>query len=180
MTRSGVVSLSKQVSTILRHRAWEYGLEPDHEGWVRVEDLIEALGTDGVSATVQDLEVMIDQAQRRRHELSNGRIRALYGHSIAVLPPAGTDIPAELYHGTTPAALSAIQRSGLQPRRRRYVHLATTPELAATIGRRRSDHPVLLRVDARAATEAGVDFHRASDEIVLALAVPTAFVHEVT
>ncbi|HEU4546616.1 MAG TPA: RNA 2'-phosphotransferase [Microlunatus sp.] len=180
MTRSAAESLSKHVSAILRHRAWEYGLEPDAEGWVPVEDLLEAMAVDGQQATVHDLQLMIDAAPRRRHELADGRIRALYGHSIPVLPPPRTDIPSALYHGTTPVALSAIERSGLRPGRRRYVHLATTPELALTISRRRSDHPVLLRIDARGATEAGVKFHRASEEIVLTPAVPTAFLHTIT
>ena len=35
--------LSKEVSYALRHAPWEYELEMDEEGWVSVEQLVDAL-----------------------------------------------------------------------------------------------------------------------------------------
>jgi len=178
VTSDRATQLSRLVSYALRHAPWEFELELDRDGWVAVEQLVDGLrrepGWEGVE--VADLERMVAGAQRTRHELRGGRIRALYGHSAPVAfsyePATGL---GTLYHGTSPAALEAIRREGLQPRRRRFVHLATRRELAERIGRRKAAQPVVLEVDAAAALAGGVPFYRATDEIVLADRVPPAF-----
>jgi len=38
--------LSKEISYALRHAPWEYDLEMDEEGWVPVEQLLDALHRD--------------------------------------------------------------------------------------------------------------------------------------
>jgi putative RNA 2'-phosphotransferase len=170
--------LSKLVSYALRHEPWQFELELDRDGWVAIEQLVDGLrrepGWDGLEAA--DLERMVADAPRRRHELHGGRIRALYGHSapVAFSYEPATDL-GTLYHGTSPAAIESIRRLGLQPRRRRFVHLATGRELAERIGRRKAARPVVLEVDAKAALAAGVPFYRATGEIVLADGVPATF-----
>ena len=76
--------LSKEVSYALRHAPWEYELEMDEEGWVSIEQLLSALNTEGKfgNITRNDLAVMIDKSEKKRHEIKAGKIRALYGHSI--------------------------------------------------------------------------------------------------
>ncbi len=178
MTSDRATQLSRLVSYALRHEPWEFELELDRDGWVAVEQLVDALrrepGWDGLD--VADLERLVATAPRRRHELHGDRIRALYGHSAPVTfsyEPA-TELET-LYHGTSPAALESIRRQGLHPHRRRFVHLATRPELAERIGRRKAAQPVVLEVDANAALAAGVPFYRATGEIVLADGVPPQF-----
>ena len=39
--------LSKEVSYALRHAPWEYELEMDEEGWVSIEQFLNALNTEG-------------------------------------------------------------------------------------------------------------------------------------
>ena len=63
---------------------------------------------------------------------------------------------------------------------RQYVHLATTPEMARTIALRHTTEPVILRVDAVGASEAGVAFYHPVEEIYLCDAVPPAFVTQLT
>jgi putative RNA 2'-phosphotransferase len=170
--------LSRLVSYALRHQPWEFELELDRDGWVAVEQLVDALRREPAwkDLDVAELERMIGTAPRRRQELRDGRIRALYGHSAPVTfsyEPA-TDLET-LYHGTSPAALDPIRREGLRPRRRRFVHLATRRELAERIGRRKAAQPVVLEIDAKAAVAAGVAFYQATGEIVLADRVPPEF-----
>ena len=76
--------LSKEVSYALRHAPWEYELEMDEEGWVSIEQLLNALNTEGKFGyiTQNDLAVMIDKSEKKRHEIKAGKIRAMYGHSI--------------------------------------------------------------------------------------------------
>lgn len=76
--------LSKEISYALRHAPWEYELEMDEYGWVDVQQLIEALNRDKKWKDVQlsDLMVMIENSEKKRHEIVDGKIRAFYGHSI--------------------------------------------------------------------------------------------------
>jgi putative RNA 2'-phosphotransferase len=57
--------------------------------------------------------------------MADGRIRALYGHSVpGKLELAASAPPARLYQGTSPQALGAIRQADLQPMARQYVHLS--------------------------------------------------------
>lgn len=170
--------LSRLVSYALRHAPWELELELDGEGWAPVEQLLEALRGDPAWAalTVEELTEMVRGAGQGRHELDGARIRARYGHSVPVaLAREPSAPPALLYHGTSPEALPAIAAGGLEPRARRYVHLAATVERARAVGRRKSAAPVVLVVDAAAAAARGLAFFRATDEIFLTARVPAEF-----
>jgi len=59
--------LSKEVSYALRHAPWEYELEMDEEGWVSIEQLLNALNTEGKfgNITRNDLVVMIDNSEKK-------------------------------------------------------------------------------------------------------------------
>lgn len=179
MTPERREELSKAVSYALRHRPWEFELELDPDGWVRVDQLVDGLRSDPRFAdlTRSDLEELVATAPRRRHELIEGRIRAVYGHSAPVVaaPRPVTEL-GTLYHGTSRRTVTSILREGLRPRGRRFVHLSSTIEIALQVGRRKDPEPVLLEVDAARALEAGIEFYRASDEIVLVAAVPPEFV----
>lgn len=72
--------LSKEISYALRHAPWEYELEMDQEGWVPVEQLLDALhrAEKWNSIGEADLKEMIEKSEKKRHELKDGRIRAFY------------------------------------------------------------------------------------------------------
>ncbi|WP_052890783.1 RNA 2'-phosphotransferase [Thermogemmatispora carboxidivorans] len=173
-------SLSRTIAHALRHQPGRYGLELDEEGWVPVADLLRALRQQRASwrdLREEDLETMMASAGKQRYELRAGKIRALYGHSLPRRLPKPEAIPPEiLYHGTVPEALPAIQREGLKPMRRQYVHLSTDTTTARQVGGRRTRRPVVLMVRARAASEQGVRFYRGNDQTWLADAVPPAFI----
>ncbi|MDQ4037523.1 MAG: RNA 2'-phosphotransferase, partial [Actinomycetota bacterium] len=119
--------MSKLVSYALRHRPDQFAIELDDDGWAPVDRLIDALRGRRGWADLQPahLEAMIDSAQRQRHELRNGRIRALYGHSLpGQVEHVPERAPGRLFHGTPRRALEGIKSAGLLPRGRQYVHLA--------------------------------------------------------
>ena len=77
--------LSRVVSHALRHEPWLYELELDQEGWTATDSLLAALRSEGPEWYVlaeADLAAMIAHSSKARHEMANGRIRALYGHSL--------------------------------------------------------------------------------------------------
>src|SRR5579863_4804777 len=78
-------SISRIASHALRHGPWLYELELDDEGWVPVEELLSALRAERLewsALTESDLAEMISCSDKKRHELRDGKIRALYGHSV--------------------------------------------------------------------------------------------------
>jgi putative RNA 2'-phosphotransferase len=176
------IDLSRTLSHALRHEPWLYEIELDDEGWVSVESVLAALRKEkpewtDLSAT--DLVHMIESSSKRRHEIQSGRIRALYGHSIAGKLKRTPAIPPNvLYHGTAPDVVAAIKASGLLSMGRQNVHLSIDEATAAEVGRRKSKKPVILRVLAAAAHGRGIRFYEGNDKVWLADFVPSEFVEE--
>jgi len=173
--------ISKAVSHALRHEPWLYGLELDHEGWVELDDLAAALRQLGEAwSGIDEASVVraVESSPKHRHLVEGGRIRALYGHSVPkrlVFVPEPP--PARLFHGTSQGAVARILAGdGLRAMGRQYVHLATEPELALQVGRRKARAPELLVVDALAAHRAGTAFYRRSDVVWLADKVASSFI----
>jgi putative RNA 2'-phosphotransferase len=175
-----LIRLSKTISHALRHAPEEYGLELDSEGWVEVEDLLAALRkrrSAWRTVSLIDINAIIAGSEKQRFELVAGKIRAYYGHSTAEkvekqpVPP-----PATLYHGTTAQAAAAIRREGLKSMKRQYVHLSTDEKTARVVALRRTNQPVILRIDARKASEQGVNFYAGNEDIWLADPIPPEFI----
>ncbi len=171
-------SLSKFLAMVLRHRAHEFGLVLDPEGFVSLDELLAALGRERGWEWVraEHIEDVIATQEKRRYEIVEGDIRAIYGHSLeaAVSYPQITP-PDVLLHGTARRFVDVIRREGLRPMRRQYVHLTDDPALAALTGRRRDPQPAILRIDAAAAHAAGVAFFQADNGVILAKEVPARF-----
>jgi putative RNA 2'-phosphotransferase len=175
VTIVSVERLSRLVSHALRHEPWLYELELDDRGWTSVDALLTAIHEQGPQwshVDRGDLMEMIASSTKRRHEIDGERVRALYGHStpgrIAKVPAAP---PAQLFHGTSPQAWATIQRDGLEPMHRQYVHLSTDSSSAEQVGRRKSATPVILVIDAQRAHDGGTRFWRGNDAVWLADAV---------
>lgn len=146
-----------------------------------MERLLEALARKRPAwcgLTEADLVHLNDEAEKRRFEISDGRIRALYGHSL----PGRIDRPVEtpppvLYHGTPARSVAAILRDGLLPMRRQYVHLSEDQETAMRVGARRVGRTVILEIDAAAAAGDGIRFRHGNEDTWLADAIPARFIH---
>lgn len=176
MTGVDLERLSRTVAHALRHEPWLYELEVDGEGWAPLEQLLGALRRDRpawAELERRHLEEMIRRSDKRRYEIRGGRIRALYGHSLpGKVRKEPAEPPATLFHGTDPAALSAIRREGLRPMGRQYVHLSADRDTAREVGDRKSPEPAILRVDARGAREDGVTFYAGNRKVWLSDRVP--------
>ena len=66
-----LTELSKEISYALRHAPWEYELEMDEEGWVPVEQLLDALHKEEKWRNISenDLVIMIQKSEKKRHEI---------------------------------------------------------------------------------------------------------------
>lgn len=174
------VLLSKTLAHALRHRPWLYELELDDQGWTDVAPLLEVLRRrrpDWRRLGEHHLQEMIARSEKRRFEAVNGRIRAIYGHSVAgkLRYTAGTP-PDFLYHGTTPVAARRILADGLLPMRRQYVHLSVDVGTAWEVGCRKTANPTVLRVYARRAADEGICFYEGNEHVWLADRVPARYI----
>jgi putative RNA 2'-phosphotransferase len=172
--------LSKTISHALRHEPWLYELELDDEGWVSVEQLLESLRLEDKSwhsIAETDIAEMIRTSSKRRHEIRNGRIRAIYGHSIPnKLKRIAATPPEILFHGTSPRVVGTIETEGLNPMSRQNVHLSIDEATALEVGKRKSKEPVLLRVRSLEASKNGVAFYEGNEKVWLADVVPSKFI----
>jgi len=175
------LKLSKEISYALRHAPWEYELELDEKGFVPIAQLLATLNEVGGysrNVTVEDLEAVVGNSDKKRHEIVGNRIRAIYGHSVPgklIYDPSTP--PAVLYHGTARRFVDGIMAEGLRPMSRQFVHLSTDVDTALRVGLRRDSSPALFEVDAKSASIDGFDFYRGNDKVWLADEVPPRYLH---
>ncbi|MEJ2568450.1 MAG: RNA 2'-phosphotransferase [candidate division WOR-3 bacterium] len=170
------IKLSKFLSFVLRHHPEQYNLELDEEGFVSLDDLMNALKNTRHSwAEVEDVEKIISEGERRRFEIKRGKIRALYGHSVRVKIEGSFCPKGTLYHGTSPEKLSEILSEGLSPMERQFVHLSKDKETAFKVGERHHPNPIILEIDAEEAFKNGVEFFD-KDVVILSNKIPPEFI----
>ena len=142
--------ISKFLSGALRHFPDDAGLDLDAAGWTAIDSVVKRVGEKyGVD---HDAVIGIIRTDPKgRFEVDTDRMRAAYGHSVAVdLDAGGTPVPDTLYHGTSPDALDSITREGLKPMGRQSVHLSDSVDDAKAVGSRHAADPVILEIDAGA------------------------------
>ncbi len=171
--------LSKEVSYALRHAPAEYGLILDENGWVDVQGLLDALRKNNkwTSVKLDDLFCMIEASDKKRHEIVDNKIRALYGHSTASqIKKEIAEPPEYLYHGTARRFIESIKENGLLSQERQYVHLSVDEETACEVGKRRDEKPVILRIRAKLAFMNGVSFYKGNDKVWLSDSIKSDFI----
>lgn len=170
--------LTRVLSHALRHAPEDYGLCLDADGWGDVETLLAAVRTRSTEWTrlaASDLAALIASSKVDRFELREDRIRAKYGHSAEATPGAAAEPPAVLYHATDRRAAAHIYRDGLEPRGRRFTHLASDARYAISARRVKSWPAILFSIDALAAHRSGVTFFPASSVVWLVERIPVEF-----
>lgn len=173
------IGLSKEISYALRHAPWEYELEMNEEGWVPVEQLLDALHRTEKWSNIceADLNEMIEKSEKKRHELAGGKIRAFYGHSMPMKILKEDKMPPNvLYHGTARRFVESISKNGLLPQSRQYVHLSQDIETAENVGKRHDDKPCILIIDAKTAWNDGIKFYFGNEKVWLADAIPSRYI----
>ena len=179
-TRKELVKLSRTVSHALRHAPDEYGLILDGSGWVDIPVLLDALACkSGIwkALSAEDLYEMAAAGEKQRYEITESRIRAIYGHSVSSPVEYEEAVPPDvLYHGTTEKSAISILGEGIKSMKRQYVHLSPDIETATEVALRRTAKPVLLKVDAKAAYLAGTRFYKGNDSVWLTKEIDRAFI----
>ena len=167
------------MSLILRHKPEMIGIEIDEHGWADVEELIRGIAkTREFSREILEEIVRTDNKQRYSFNEDKTMIRANQGHSVLVdVELEETAPPEKLWHGTGEKYTASIDRQGLIPKSRLYVHLSKDGETAVKVGRRHG-RPVLYIVKAGAMYRAGFKFYLSRNGVWLTKAVPAEFLEK--
>ncbi|AFK21703.1 RNA 2'-phosphotransferase [Pyrococcus sp. ST04] len=174
------VRVSKLMAYILRHGPWDFGLNPDEEGFVEIKDLVNALRTHYPWVTEDFVREIVQKDEKGRYEIRGSKIRARYGHSYPVLLNHEEDRESKvLYHGTLRRNLKSILREGLKPMKRQFVHLSTTYDDAYLTGRRHGSDVVVLLIDAECLRRKGYQVYKAGRRVRIVRHVPPECIVEV-
>ena len=173
------------LSYLLRHAPQAAALDMDSHGWVSVAQLIQMVNATGKyhldRATLEEI-VATDDKGRFRFSRDGQRIKACQGHSIPWVRPELENLPPPrfLYHGTTTAALEKILESGeISKMSRHAVHLQADARKAwQSAARWKGKTPAVLKVDALALAETGVEFGRTENGVWCCEAVPAKYIVE--
>ena len=174
-------STSKFIALILRHKPETVGIALDEHGWAKVDELIVGINATGNhNLTKELLEEIVRTDEKRRYAFNEDHtlIRANQGHSVSVdveLKEMGP--PPVLYHGTGEKYANSIDRQGLIPKTRLYVHLSADTETARKVGSRHGK-PVIYRVDCQRMAADGFVFYRSVNGVWLTRKVPPKYLQK--
>ena len=155
--------LSRFLALVLRHRAHNFDLEVDDEGFVSIDDLLDVIDEEHRAldwVEFEHIEALTKTEGRQRFQVKDDRVRATYGHSFRrPINYPSAEPPAELYVGVLSAKLPELRAKGLLPTGRQYVHLSESSTEAEEIGRHQGDDSMVVTVQAGKAAKEGVQFH---------------------
>ena len=176
-----LTKISRYLSLILRHHPEAAGISLDVHGWADVDELIAGIQKGkypDFSREILDEIVRTDNKQRYSYDDSRQRIRANQGHSIPVDVELKQTVPPEiLWHGTGEKYTESIDRTGLIPKSRLYVHLSADIQTAAAVGKRHGT-PVIYQVDSGRMSRDGYPFFLSENGVWLTKTVPPEYLRK--
>lgn len=171
--RQELISKSKFLSLVLRHKPEEIGLTLDENGWASVPEFLQKAKMD-----LHTLEEIVDTNEKKRFAFNEDKtkIRASQGHSIDIDLGLNPEVPPDvLYHGTSTRFLNSIMATGLEKKDRQFVHLSLNYETAYKVGSRHGK-PIVLVIDSKKMDESGYIFFLSENGVWMTDSVPSEFI----
>ena len=169
--------VSKFISLVLRNKPDAAGITVDKHDWANVDNLVHgvSLKFPGFDKNILEEIVRTDEKQRYSFNDDETLIRANQGHSIPVDVELEVVMPPRyLYHGTGEKYAGLIERDGLIPKSRLYVHLSGDVGTAINVGKRHGS-PVIYLVDSGSMYEQGYTFYKSVNGVWLTEKVPVEY-----
>ena len=160
-----VEKIGRTLAAILRHG--KFGLDMDAQGNVSLKDVMAKIRERNPRMNwlrARHIEALVETDPKGRYVISNGKIRATYGHTI----PLDIRLDCE----DTPEEAEIILESGIFPSDRAMVHLSRGYRDAVRAGSVRTEDPVILVIDTGVCMELGSDIGRAAKTVYLCRSVP--------
>ena len=171
--------LSRTMAGVLRHFPERFDLQMDRQGFVDLRAFVNAIQRKQRRyhwLRPHHIVAIIETDNKGRYEHRDGMIRATYAHSFEVeLDNIAGVAPDKLYYPTTAEEVDIVLEVGLKPSDRKMVHLSKGIGDAVNAGRVRTDAPIILEVDAKAASEDGLIIQKAGKTVFLTTDVPPKY-----
>lgn len=170
-------NISRYISLILRHKPEVIGISLDEHGWANVDELINGMNSSGNHINMEILEEIVRTDSKQRYSFNEDKtlIRANQGHSIPVDVELEQKEPPEiLYHGTAKKYVESINKQGLIPKSRLYVHLSDDINTAIDVGKRHGE-VVLYVVKSRDMHKDGHTFYLSKNGVWLTKKIPKQY-----
>lgn len=172
--------ISKFIALILRHKPETIGISLDEHGWANVSELIEGINKQQ-PFTMMDLEEIVKTDNKQRYSFNEDKtlIRANQGHSVPVDVELPEKEPPEfLWHGTGEKYTESIDKIGLIPKSRLYVHLSGDLETAKIVGKRHGKL-VVYKVKSGEMAKDGFVFYQSVNGVWLTKEVPIKYLEKI-
>lgn len=168
------IRLSKKLAYILRHNPLKYNLVLDRKGFAILKRVAEVL-----QVSEEEIKELVKNQKKIRFEIKGNKIRALYGHSAHIeITYKPSTPPSSLYHGTSRKTAKSIEKEGIKPMQRKYVHLSKSIEDAISVGKRKDPNPAVIVIDAHKAHMDGIVFYEAGP-VFLVNYLPPQYIKEI-
>ena len=119
--------------------------------------------------------VETDDKQRYSFNIDKTLIRANQGHSIDVDVELEKVVPPQyLWHGTAEKYVESIEKNGLIPKTRLYVHLSSDISTEQRVGARHGQ-VVIYRIDALRMYKHRFEFLKSANNVWLVKSVPAMY-----
>ena len=176
----GLTETSRFISLILRHKPEVIGIHLDEHGWAKVDELIAGISKkQEFNMDILEEIVRTDNKQRYSFNEDKTLIRANQGHSIPVDVELKEAVPPEeLWHGTGEKYVESIDKMGLLPKSRLYVHLSKEKDTAIKVGSRHGI-PVLYIVKSGEMSRDGYKFYLSENGVWLTKEVPIKYLEKI-
>lgn len=162
--------VSKLLSFVLRHNPQHIGLTLDYNGWCSTQELIDKINSAGLHTNIDMLKDIVNTNNKQRFTFNadKSKIRANQGHSIDVELDLKECVPPDiLYHGTSSLSVFSIIKEGIHKRQRHHVHLSADKQTALSVGKRHSNLPAILSIDAKQMVADEVKFFLSKNNVWL-------------
>lgn len=172
------IKIGKFLSYALRHAPEKAGVRIDANGWVFIDDLVNACVRNGYDVDYDVILDIVENNDKQRYSISicGNKIRANQGHSINVDVELKEVVPPDiLFHGTAKKFVSSILEQGLMPKSRLYVHLSSDQETATKVGQRHGV-PVILKINTGAMHRDNVKFYVSDNNVWLVKTVDKKYI----
>lgn len=123
------------------------------------------------------LEDIVEHDNKTRFSFNTEKtlIRANQGHSINVDVELEEVFPPNfLYHGTAKKYLESINKLGIIPKSRLYVHLSKDIKTAKVVGSRHGE-VCILQINAKEMNKDGHKFYLSKNGVYLTKTIPTKY-----
>lgn len=159
---------------VLGRNPYEFGLVPDENGFVKLNDLLKAVREEEGfrNVTASSINELLITVKSPRIECLEGLVRASDRENL-YRPSCDLATPKLLYIAVRSRAHGHVISKGIQPYDGQpYVILSSDKDMAERIGKRRDSNPVIITVLTSQAEDMGTLFLHGGESIFLARNLP--------